>query len=297
MKRMINWKETLRFLVGVNAIALILGHGMMINPHSRNSAWRDFKDRPKQYTDNQLNCGGFSVQWNRNKGKCGVCGDAYDAKNPQYVYPGKFAKDKFITKTYRRGETITVTIKITSNHQGFFTFRLGRLMRQPITQDQLNYVLMQPDGSSTWPLKTSTNGKFNIPLVLPKGLTCDHCVLQWWWTVGNNWGCDANGDCGVGKGKKQETFVNCADISITDKGQPVPTTRVPSTDIHLTQETSTRLPRPKPSTKLPRPRPTSQAPSGKCHATGAYKNRPNMDQWCALNCERGYCPANICKCN
>ena len=208
-------REIFRLFVTVSLVTLVFGHGMLIDPASRNSAWRFFPNRPTQYTDNELNCGGFSVQWSTNKGKCGVCGDAYHLKNPRYVYPGEYAKDRFITKTYKEGQEIEVKVKITSNHQGFFRFSVGKVEKRPITQEQLKHVLLQPDGSNTWPLHSSRTGEFTIKLVLPKGLTCDHCVIQWWWTVGNNWGCNDEGDCGVGLGKTQETFVNCADIRIS----------------------------------------------------------------------------------
>ena len=126
-------KEIVQLLVAVNSIALVLGHGMLLDPASRNSAWRSFPNRPAQYTDNELNCGGFSVQWDKNNGKCGVCGDAYHDKTPKYVYPGKYAEDGFITKTYKEGQTITAKVKITSNHQGFFRFSVGKLVTRPIT--------------------------------------------------------------------------------------------------------------------------------------------------------------------
>ena len=305
-------KEITRLFVALNIIALVLGHGMMLDPASRNSAWRYFPDRPKQWTDNELNCGGFSVQWNQNKGKCGVCGDAYHIANPKYVYPGEYAKDGFITKTYKEGETIQVTIKITSNHQGFFRFSVGKLVNRPITQNQLDHVLLQPDGSNTWQLHSSENGEYHIKLDLPKGLTCDHCVLQWWWTVGNNWGCDDNGNCGVGLGKEQETFVNCADIKITSTGGPAPATGAPgpiSTEKPSTQAPSTERPTTKappserPTTKAPCPgkpvtgKPSTQAPPGAgCKATGAWKGQPAMDKWCVENCALNYCPATHCKC-
>ena len=270
-------KEFVRLLVALNAIALVLGHGMMLDPASRNSAWRFFPGRPRQYTDNELNCGGFSVQWNQNNGKCGVCGDAYHISNPKYVYPGTYAKDGFITKTYKEGQTIDVTIRITSNHQGFFRFSLGKLVNRPITQEQLKYVLLQPDGSNTWQLHSSGTGKFHIKLVLPKGLTCDHCVLQWWWTVGNSWGCD-NGGCGLGRGKRQETFVNCADIRINGSGGRVVINR--------------RLPPKK------KPPPRKVAPNrGGCKATGAWAGQAAIDKWCVTNCGRGYCPSHMCVCS
>lgn len=300
-------KEIVQLLVAVNTIALVLGHGMLLDPASRNSAWRSFPNRPAQYTDNELNCGGFSVQWDKNNGKCGVCGDTYHDKTPKYVYPGKYAKDGFITKTYKEGQTITVKVKITSNHQGFFRFSVGKLVTRPITQDQLTHVLLQPDGSNTWQLHSSRNGDYHIKLVLPKGLTCDHCVIQWWWTVGNNWGCDEDGNCGVGLGKKQETFVNCADIRITPTGGSAPPTGAtispspqkpspqpsPTTQRPLTQGSSSQGP----PTKGPPNHPATQAPSGGCKATVAYKRHPGMDQWCASNCAAGYCPSTHCECN
>ena len=41
-------KEFVRLLVAANAIALVVGHGMMLDPTSRNSAWRFFPGRPAQ---------------------------------------------------------------------------------------------------------------------------------------------------------------------------------------------------------------------------------------------------------
>ena len=301
-------KEILRIFLTVSLIALALGHGRLIDPASRNSAWRFFPDRPKQYTDNELNCGGFSVQWSKNKGKCGVCGDAYHLQNPKYVYPGEYAKDGFITKTYNEGQEIEVTVEITSNHQGFFRFRVGKLVNSPITQEQLTHVLLQPDGSNTWPLHSSRNGLFKIKLLLPKGLTCDHCVFQWWWTVGNNWGCDDDGNCGEGLGKEQETFVNCADIKIKPAGGPVttggPGTNVPTSDSPSTQRPSSQRPTTqepltqRPSTQNPATqKPPTTENKGKCKSAGAWIGQPGMDEWCRVNCARGYCPSSHCKCD
>ncbi|KAJ7379979.1 hypothetical protein OS493_012741 [Desmophyllum pertusum] len=169
-------------------IALVLGHGYLIDPASRNAAWREGHGTPAQYTDNELNCGGFNTQWSTNNGKCGVCGDRYDDESPNYVHPGNWATG-----------TITKTV--------------GDIGTAPITQAKLQHVLQQPNGDTKWYINTQGDDLFTIELMLPTGLTCDHCVLQWWWNVGNNWGCDGPGDCGMGKGP-QETFVNCADIKI-----------------------------------------------------------------------------------
>ena len=41
--------------------------------------WRMGYPNPTDYQDNEGFCGGFGVQWGVNGGKCGVCGDRYDA--------------------------------------------------------------------------------------------------------------------------------------------------------------------------------------------------------------------------
>ena len=54
---------------------------------------------------------------------------------------------------------------------------------------------------------------YSIKMKLPSELRCERCVLQWWYTAGNNWGCGPRG-CGLGLGDNNEQFVNCADVSI-----------------------------------------------------------------------------------
>ena len=38
---------------------------------------------PVNYNDNELYCGGFSVQWQDNEGRCGVCGDNWAEPTPR----------------------------------------------------------------------------------------------------------------------------------------------------------------------------------------------------------------------
>lgn len=290
-------RAALGCFVSLSVIALVAGHGRLIDPASRNAAWRFGFDTPKHYTDNELNCGGYSHQWDKNQGKCGVCGDPYDKKNPEFIHPGAYAKG-VITKTYREGQEIEVVVHLTSNHQGFFVFRVGKIGTPPITQEKLTHVLKQPNGLEKFKITSNGNQKFKIKLRLPKGVTCDRCVMQWWYTTGNSWGCDPDGTCGVGHGKKQETFVNCADIRITASDgsvttdPPPPPTQAPppSTQAPLppTQPPSTT--KPMATTPLP-----TGAPGG-CKAVGAWAGNPNMDEWCVTNCALGNCPASMCKC-
>ena len=59
------------------------------------------------------------------------------------------------------------------------------------------------------------NNKFNIKVILPQGLKCRACVLQWKYNTGNSWGTDPgpNGESCIGCGN-QEQFYGCADIAI-----------------------------------------------------------------------------------
>lgn len=159
----------------------------------------------------EKNCGAVSTQWDKNKGKCGVCGDAYNDNSPQYVYPGTYARG-VITKTYNRGQDIKVLIQLTANHMGRFQFRIGKLKKFPLTNDQLTHVVQTLDGKDWWQVPDKQCRYYEIPLKLPSDLKCEHCVMQWFYRAGNNWGCDDEG-CGLGYGK-QESFVNCADVKI-----------------------------------------------------------------------------------
>ena len=119
------------------------GHGYMIEPVNRASRWRVRPDPHKEYTDNQLSCGGRNTQWEKHGGKCGVCGDEYGIKNPKFQYPGRFAQQPPIVRSYTEGSKIKVVVKITANHLGYFTFKVAPLVKQPITQAELNKRMLR----------------------------------------------------------------------------------------------------------------------------------------------------------
>ena len=56
---------------------------------------------------------------------------------------------------------------------------------------------------------------FETRYLLPHGLTCTQCILQWKYIAGNNWGICENGTGAVGCGP-QEEFRACADVEIVD---------------------------------------------------------------------------------
>lgn len=57
-------------------------HARLMQPPSRASMWRKGYDTPADFNDNQGFCGGFIHQYNVNDGRCGICGDPFDA-NPR----------------------------------------------------------------------------------------------------------------------------------------------------------------------------------------------------------------------
>ena len=57
--------------------------------------WRMGYPNPADYQDNEGFCGGFGVQWGVNGGRCGVCGDPYDAPVKDHEAPGgRFANSE-----------------------------------------------------------------------------------------------------------------------------------------------------------------------------------------------------------
>jgi len=129
------------------------------------------------------------------------------------------------------------------------------------------------------PKGTKKKQIFVYKVKLPEGITCSHCVLQWTYRAGNTWGICADGTEEVGCGP-QETFVNCADISIfTSAGQnPHPTFRINTINRNVVEPLVIRY--------------------QSCIPAGFYSTFPGMNGWCRSNCMRypPNCPRSMCNC-
>ncbi|XP_034945508.1 uncharacterized protein, partial [Chelonus insularis] len=195
------------------------GHGMLMDPVNRGSAWRKGFKTPINYDDNQNYCGGFNVHYLKNKGKCGPCGDDYSLKQPRpNENGGKFGK-RVIVKTYTEGQSFTASVKITVNHNGFFRFAICPLKNAHAIETEecfRKHPLRTSQGTFKYIIKKSKgpkHQKHDVKLTLPKGLTCKHCSLRWHWKAANNWGSCMNGTSAIGCGP-QETFRTCSDVRI-----------------------------------------------------------------------------------
>jgi len=273
----------------------VAGHGRLIEPPSRASMWRYGFPTPHDYQDNEGFCGGFAVQWEANGGRCGLCGDAWDDPIREHEAPdGRFATGT-IVREYAAGQAVDVTVEITSNHWGSFTFRVcpapgpGRDPDQACMDANL---LTTDNGRQEWRLPSTRPGLFHLQVLLPPGLTCQQCVLQWTYRTGNSWGVCEDGSGAIGCGA-QEHFRACADITIGESSLTNNSTSAPPTSgAPASTVPSTTWPS---STGAPW---STGAPSAPCSAIGAFAGIEAMDAWCNTNCysEKPYCPTDTCAC-
>ncbi|KAL8595509.1 hypothetical protein ACOMHN_000718 [Nucella lapillus] len=207
----------------------VRGHGRMLLPPSRPTAWRLGFDSPVNYDDNQQYCGGRVIQ-KKYGHKCGICGDPWEPIPRPYERPdGQMVmQGNFILSTYRSGARISASVQITASHMGYFEFFLCNVDElEGSVEATLDCLLKHPlsvvnKGGSTR-YSPVTKGVHDVTLQLPPGLVCHHCVLQWKYTAGNDWN---NGCMGCGA---QEEFYSCADLSITRQDGSLPPSPSPST--------------------------------------------------------------------
>lgn len=129
----------------------------------------------------------FQIQHFLNGGKCGVCGDVYGAPQ-QNQPPGKFALG-IIVRRYAMNSVVTMWFEITASHRGYLEFRLcpNNDVTKPVTQECLDkYLLRDAHTKGTkFFFNHGTIGTFGAQVMLPVGLTCSQCVLQWRYRTGN----------------------------------------------------------------------------------------------------------------
>ncbi|BFZ26003.1 hypothetical protein BsWGS_29042 [Bradybaena similaris] len=214
-------------------------HGRMLKPCSRNSGYICGLGTPVNYNDHEMNCGGRVVQWDQNGGKCGICGDPWPGEHYYERPNGSMAQHNVISATYVENQVITIRLQITVPHRGYHEYRICNVDKTggvEATQKCLDMTRLANENNETqFRQGTTEAGYFDYTVVLPENLTCNHCVLQWKWKCGNDWGCFPNGMCGLGYGERQEEFYACSDITITPRGfKPDATTQSTTTTTSTT---------------------------------------------------------------
>lgn len=125
-------------------------------------------------------------QFERNGGKCGVCGDPWEGPRENEA-GGKFARG-VVARQYHKGAFINVTVELTSNHQGYFEFRLCPVNNpnKRATHACLNKHLLNIVGHGTryFIMRKGASVYIEMAVMLPPNLECSQCVLQWKWVAG-----------------------------------------------------------------------------------------------------------------
>lgn len=197
-------------------------HARLLEPPSRASMWRMGFDSPENFDDDQTYCGGIGVQWDENHGRCGICGDSWSDFPRDHEAPlGKFATGT-IVRNYDTGSWVPVIVDITTNHGGYFIFKLcpNNDISQDPDQRCFDQHILQTgkNGEAELLVSEELSGPVTMYIKLPDGVTCDQCIIQWTWIAANNWGSCHNGARGIGCGP-QETFRSCADVSVLNRSQ------------------------------------------------------------------------------
>ena len=63
-------------------------------------------------------------QWEVNDGKCGICGDAWEVNPRPHEAGGPWGNTGIIVATYEPGQWIDVSIEVTTQHMGYFVFKV-----------------------------------------------------------------------------------------------------------------------------------------------------------------------------
>ena len=215
--------KLLSLFFGLSALVYhIEGHGRLMDPPARSTAWRENQNMfPAYYNDMEMFCGGKPTQWNQNGGKCSICGEDW-AKTKRFEKGGDMYRGH-IVRTYPMNGKIPVSVELTTNHRGWFEFRLCNVDNMPSGEadhECLDKILLA-DAAGRTRFNTPSQvegwqGFFNTDLVIPKNFKCNHCVFQWKWNVGNSHGNDfVTGEYCLGCGP-QEQFYGCSDIKVAD---------------------------------------------------------------------------------
>lgn len=214
--------------------------------------------------------------------RAGVCGDT-KSRREAHRKGGKYFHHGMTAASYPEGGVISLGLTVNAHHNGFIElhicnadrcggdisescFRNGfcrQLLRARVPSCDSGYnrycAPIDPRypgrwylPCSNWPLNDyamdhwGVGGKGHVKYQLPRGFTCNHCVLQWFWTAANtcnppgvreyfksrygpkNWGrckgqggarggyIDRNKPCG-GRDFPEE-YLQCADIKVYPRG-------------------------------------------------------------------------------
>lgn len=198
----------------------------MLKPTHRGVMWTRGNYNSGGYNYMGINCGGIA-RFKNNDGRCGLCGDAFNGPR-HHETGGKYATGT-VSEVIERGErNLHVNILLNSDQGGYFEFRLCESNGTAETQVCFDkHLLKITEGrlqGDEFAYVVERAGMIPLTVEIPERVYCEKCVLQWKYVTGNTFGRDEHGIACLGCGP-QETYVNCADITI--KGWEMPATLAP----------------------------------------------------------------------
>lgn len=228
-------------LVDSNALLTPTSRGMMWTRNSFNSAGYNYME---------INCGGVH-RLKQTNGHCGLCGDPFNAPR-EHETGGKYATGAIAHVLHRGERNMKVKVLLNVDLGGYFEFRLCASNGTTETQECFDKNLLKiTEGRAQgdeYAYVVQHHGMIALDLEIPEKLYCERCVLQWKYVTGNTFGWDDTGRGCIGCGI-QDTYINCADVTIRGWEMPV-TLPPPTTPIPTTTPTTTPLP---PTTTTPAP--------------------------------------------
>lgn len=132
----------------------------------------------------------------QNNGKCGVCGDPWDAEKPRPNEAGGIYARGIIGRTYSKDKRfIETVIQVTSSISGYFEFNIcpnDNITRRVSRECLENFPLriLSKDRRISYgrryipEISAGQPGVVELSLEMPVGLECTQCVLQWRWHGG-----------------------------------------------------------------------------------------------------------------
>ena len=198
----------------------VYGHGFLQLPKSRNL---DNYENGKDYDFMSLNAGGAGTVSSKTFGglylypdsvanseqRHGMCGDPSEMvqryNDNVNIYP--------VLSTFKEGDEITIEVVLTAHHMGHFEFFICNsddltypqnginqeclyrhtLIRaeennpiSPIDPKYPNRYYLEPLSCMEFQTDGYPGYRATMKYILPNGLHCEHCVLQWWYFTANS---------------------------------------------------------------------------------------------------------------
>ncbi|KAK3577339.1 hypothetical protein CHS0354_008435 [Potamilus streckersoni] len=148
-------------------------------------------------------------------GKCGVCGDPYN-ETQDHDDNGRFASG-IIVRSYQEGLYVNITFFTSGRTLGYVEFRLCPRNSTDYSLNQMcfdMFPLWIVESDSLRFYLGSRGGIYDVHVLLPSGISCEKCVLQWTYVQGFPSASDSKNCTCINDFYEREQFVNCADVEI-----------------------------------------------------------------------------------